>query len=137
MPSPPPQAQPGKWQVPAECSHDKEPGQLAVDLVREKLFRRLHQELPYRLAPVLGAPPPHVTADGRLRISVDVAVASAVQRSIVVGAAGCIITDYVQARTERELTSVLGREVSLSVRVLVRAPGHQRHKGQQAGGASG
>jgi GTPase Era involved in 16S rRNA processing len=35
--------------MPAGQSHAATPGELAVELVREKLYRRLNQELPYRL----------------------------------------------------------------------------------------
>lgn len=35
--------------MPAGQSHAASPGELAVELVREKLFRRLNQELPYKL----------------------------------------------------------------------------------------
>ena len=43
------QAQPGSWLVPPGQCHLSTPDDLAVELVREKLLRRLHKELPYKL----------------------------------------------------------------------------------------
>lgn len=54
------QAQPGRWVLPPGQCHVSTPGELAVELVREKLLRRLHKELPYTLGVALVADRPWV-----------------------------------------------------------------------------
>lgn len=92
---------------------------MAVELVREKLFRRLNNDLPYRLTPRLQ----HVTQlkDGRLHCVIDVAVKSSIQKAIVVGSKGSVMQDYVVTPSEKELSHLFGQPVQLVVRVSVDA----------------
>lgn len=113
------QAQPGSWLLPAGHSRAASPGELAVEFVREKLYRRLNQELPYRLNVTLES----VTAgppDGQgLIINIGVGVATKLVKSIVVGKGGAVIQKYVVERTEAELSRILRQRVKLFVSVKV------------------
>lgn len=108
--------------MPAGQQHAASPGELAVELVREKLYRRLNQELPYRLDVSCEAARP--AADGAgLYIRVVVAVPNKLTKSIVVGRRGAVIQDYVAAPTRAELARLLGTPVQLTVRVQARDDG--------------
>ncbi len=112
------QAMPAPWLLPPGVAHDQDAGDLAVELVREKLFYHLHQELPYALNPKLQGEP-SVMRDGRLRIVVAIAVRNDVQRSIVVGRQGAVVQGLVAEPAEAQLAALLGRPVSLMVQVQV------------------
>lgn len=127
------QAQPGLWLLPDGASHDKDAAGLALELVREKLFRELHRELPYSMDVLLAPPAPRIMADGRLRINMTVEVGSAVQRAIVVGSGGSRISERVVAVAEGELAAALGRRVSLLVTVVAVGRGARRRRGAAAG----
>jgi GTPase Era involved in 16S rRNA processing len=87
-----------------------------VELVREKLYRRLNQELPYRLNVVLQAA--QSTPDGAgLHIRVGVEVRNKLMKSIVIGRRGDVIQRYVTLPTQAELCRVLGQPVKLLVSV--------------------
>jgi GTP-binding protein Era len=99
-------------------AHAATPGELAVELVREKLYRRLNQELPYRLSVVLQSVAPDAR-DTRhpqaLVIKVDVFVKNRLTKSIVVGKGGSVIQRYVAEPTQAELARALGVPVQLLV----------------------
>jgi GTP-binding protein Era len=107
-------------------SHAASPGELAVELVREKLYRRLNQEIPYRLTVTLEAAGPDMSpggaaaAGGRgLCIRVGVGVSSKLVKAIVVGKGGEVIQKYVAEPTQAELTRILKQPVKLVVGVRI------------------
>jgi len=104
--------------MPAGQSHAASPGELAVELVREKLYRRLNQELPYRLAVMLEGVSSQTTGQG-LYIRVAVGVASKLMKSIVVGKGGEVIQKYVAEPTQEELSRILKQPVRLVVSVKI------------------
>ena len=94
------------------------PSELAVELVREKLFRRLNQELPYTLA--IATESVRQLPEGQgLSILVGVTVKNKRVKAIVVGKGGEIIQDYVAVPTQKELSRVLQVPVQLVVTIRV------------------
>lgn len=104
--------------MPAGQASASTPGELAVELVREKLFRRLNQELPYTLA-VATESVRQLPQDKGLSIVVSVTVKSKRVKAIVVGKGGEIIQDYVAVPTQKELSRVLQTPVQLVVTIKV------------------
>lgn len=80
------QAVPGPWLFPQGEATNLAPEELALELLREKLFRRLNKELPYRLHIRLQRYA--VKPDGSLRIATTLKVPNATVKKIVVGAKG-------------------------------------------------
>jgi len=113
-------AAPGAWPLPRGEATDLSAAELAVELVREKLYRRLNQELPYRLSVSLRGQRP--LPGGGLRIELVVTVPSATLRKIVVGAGGRVMEDYVVARSRHELEHLLRVPIHLVVPVEVGEP---------------
>lgn len=99
------------------------PGELAIELVREKLYRRLNQELPYRLTVTLESVSGLVGGGGAggngLHIRVCVGVANKLIKSIVIGKGGEVIQKYVTQPTQAELARILDRPVRLVVSVKI------------------
>ncbi|KAF6257138.1 P-loop containing nucleoside triphosphate hydrolase protein [Scenedesmus sp. NREL 46B-D3] len=110
-------ARPGRWLMPPNQAHTASPGDLAVELVREKLYRRLNQELPYALTVQADSVRPLLGSKHGLDIRITVFVKNRLMRSIVVGKGGSIIQGYVARPTEAELTRTLGAPVRLTVSV--------------------
>jgi GTP-binding protein Era len=105
--------------MPAGQSHAATPGELAVELVREKLYRRLNQELPYRLTVTLEGVTPGPPAGQGLTIYIGVGAATKLIKSIVVGKGGAVIQKYVSEPTQGELSRILKQQVQLVVSVRV------------------
>lgn len=104
--------------MPPDQATTSSPGELAVEFVREKLFRRLNQELPYTLVIAAEAVRERAGTQGML-IVVSVTVKSQRIKGLVVGKAGSIIQDYVTLPTEAELSKLLQTPVKLLVTVKV------------------
>eukprot|EP00803_Ostreobium_quekettii_P004217 evm.model.scf_2920.3 EVM.evm.TU.scf_2920.3 scf_2920:10093-12574(-) len=111
------QASPKGWVLPPGAATDKDPASLAVELVRDKLYRRLNKELPYILQPVPKTC--KLMQDGSLFIEQTLFVRRMHIKRIVVGARGEVIQGYVVARAQAELEKTLGRKVRLVVGVKV------------------
>lgn len=117
-----------------------------MELVREKLYRRLNQEIPYRLhvaveavgpwrprrpaaaaagtaaavrEPAVEARPVVPVESQGLYIRVGVGVSSKLVKSIVVGKGGEVIQKYVAEPTQQELSRILKQPVKLVVGVRV------------------
>jgi GTP-binding protein Era len=106
----------GPWLYPADQLADVPQRLLAAEITREKLFLRLHEELPYSLAV-------ETTAwlerkDGSVRIEQTIYVAREGHRPIVLGAKGATIKAVGQA-ARAELEGFLGRRVHLFLHVKV------------------
>jgi len=107
----------GPWYYPDDQLSDLPMRQLAAEITREKLFLRLHQELPYSS---------HVETqsweekkDGSVRIEQTIYIERESQRKIVLGAGGATIRAIGQA-SRKELSEILEQPVHLFLFVKVR-----------------
>lgn len=107
----------GPWLYPEDQISDFPMRQLAAEITREKLYLRLHQELPYES---------HVETeawterkDGSVRIEQTIYVARESQRAIVLGKNGRTIKE-IGAASREELTAILEVPVHLFLFVKVR-----------------
>jgi GTP-binding protein Era len=89
---------------------------LAGELVREQLFLRLHQELPYATAVVVEGWSEREKGD--VVIDASIVVDRESQKAIVVGKRGAMIRD-VGTAARQEITSLLGRPAHLRLNVRV------------------
>ncbi|WP_274424258.1 GTPase Era [Chelativorans sp. YIM 93263] len=107
----------GPWYYPEDQVSDLPVRQLAAEITREKLYLRLHQELPYSA---------HVETerweerkDGSVRVEQVIYVERDSQKKIVLGRKGVAIRDIGQAARE-ELSALLEQKVHLFLFVKVR-----------------
>jgi GTPase len=107
----------GPWLYPADQISEAPLRQLAAEITREKLFERLHQELPY-----------HSTVEtdvwkelrrGDIRIEQTIYVERESQRKIVLGKGGQTIKAIGEA-ARRDITDIAGAKVHLFLFVKVR-----------------
>jgi GTP-binding protein Era len=108
---------PGPWLYPADQIADAPLRQLAAEITREKLFERLHQELPYQST---------VETDqwkelrkGDIRIEQTIYIERESQRKIVLGKGGQTIKAIGEA-ARREIAEIAGAKVHLFLHVKVR-----------------
>jgi GTP-binding protein Era len=108
---------PGPWHYPEDQVSDAPLRNLAAEITREKLFHRLHQELPYRST---------VETDqwkelrgGAVRIEQTIYVERESQRKIVLGKGGQTIK-AIGADARRELMEIVEKPVHLFLFVKVR-----------------
>ena len=108
---------PGPWLYPPDQMSDAPLRQLAAEITREKLFERLHQELPY-----------HSTVEteqwkelrgGAVRIEQTIYVERESQRKIVLGKGGAAIKAIGEA-SRREIEKITEAKVHLFLFVKVR-----------------
>jgi GTP-binding protein Era len=108
---------PGPWLYPADQMSDAPLRQLAAEITREKLFERLHQELPY-----------HATVEteqwkelrkGDIRIEQTIYVERESQRKIVLGKGGQTIRAIGEA-ARKEIAEIADATVHLFLFVKVR-----------------
>jgi GTP-binding protein Era len=109
--------QPGPWHYPPDQMSDAPVRQLAAEITREKLFERLHQELPY-----------HSTVEteswkelrrGDLRVEQTIYVERESQRKIVLGKGGATIKAIGEA-ARKEIAEIADAKVHLFLFVKVR-----------------
>ena len=109
--------QPGPWLYPPDQMSDAPMRQLAAEITREKLFERLHQELPY-----------HSTVEteswkelrnGDIRIEQTIFVERESQRKIVLGKGGQTIKAIGES-ARRDLVKITEQKVHLFLFVKVR-----------------
>jgi GTP-binding protein Era len=107
----------GPWLYPADQMSDAPMRQLAAEITREKLFERLHQELPY-----------HSTVEteswkelrnGEVRIEQTIYVERESQRKIVIGKGGQTLRAIGEG-ARREITEIAETKVHLFLFVKVR-----------------
>jgi GTP-binding protein Era len=108
---------PGRWLFPADQLTDQSLRQAAAEVTREKLFLRLHQELPYTLT--VETNEWKELADGSIRIEQTVYVERESQRKIVLGAKGRTIKEIGSA-ARAEIGAMTGTPVHLFLFVKVR-----------------
>ena len=108
---------PSPWLYPPDQMSDAPVRQLAAEITREKLFERLHQELPY-----------HSTVEteawkelrgGDIRIEQTIYVERESQRKIVIGKGGQTIKSIGEA-ARREIAEIVEAKVHLFLFVKVR-----------------
>ncbi len=107
----------GPWLYPPDQMSDAPMRQLAAEITREKLFERLHQELPY-----------HSTVEteqwkelrgGDIRIEQTIYVERESQRKIVIGAGGQTLKSIGES-ARREIADIAEQKVHLFLFVKVR-----------------
>lgn len=108
----------GPWLYPADQLSDVPLRQLAAEIVREKLFLQLQQELPYAATVEPETWAEH--ADGSVRIGAVVFVRRQSQRAIMLGKGGHRIK-AIGLAARLELEHLLERRVHLFLHVKVRA----------------
>ncbi len=108
---------PGPWLFPADQLTDQSLRQGAAETTREKLFLRLHQELPYTLT--VETNEWKELADGSIRIEQTIYVERESQRKIVLGAKGRTIKEIGSA-ARAEIGAMTGTPVHLFLFVKVR-----------------
>jgi len=108
---------PSPWLYPPDQMSDAPLRQLAAEITREKLFERLHQELPY-----------HSTVEteswkelrgGDIRIEQTIYVERESQRKIVIGKGGQTLKSIGES-SRREITDIVEHKVHLFLFVKVR-----------------
>jgi len=107
----------GPWHYPADEVSDAPLRQLASEITREKLYLKLHQELPYQST--VETESWTERKDGSVRIEQTVYVERESQRKIVLGKSGQTIKVIGEA-ARRELAGILGHPVHLFLFVKVR-----------------
>jgi GTP-binding protein Era len=107
----------GPWHYPADQLSDAPLRQLAAEITREKLYDRLHQELPY--ASTVETDQWTDLKDGSVRIEQTIFVERESQRKIVVGKRGQALK-AVGAEARREIAELIEAPVHLFLFVKVR-----------------
>jgi GTP-binding protein Era len=108
----------GPWLYPEDQSADIPLRLLAAEITREKLYLRVHEELPYSAA--VETTQYEDRADGSVRIEQMIFVEREGQRGILVGKGGATLKWIGQA-ARQELSDLLGRPAHLFLHVKVRA----------------
>jgi len=107
----------GPWLFPEDQLSDASLRQTAAEITREKLFLRLHEELPYALT--VETSEWKELEDGSVRIEQTIYVERESQRRIVLGAKGSMIKEIGQA-ARTEIAEIAGVPVHLFLFVKVR-----------------
>lgn len=107
----------GPWYYPEDQISDMPMRQLAAEITREKLYLRLHNELPY--ASTVETESWEERADGSVKINEIIYVEREGQKKIVLGAKGETIKAIGQA-ARKELMEILQQKVHLFLFVKVR-----------------
>lgn len=108
---------PGPYHYPEDQMSDAPLRQLAAEITREKIFRQLHQELPYQST--VETDSWQDRKDKSVRIEQTIFVERESQRKIVLGRGGATIKQ-IGADARRELTEIVGAPVHLFLFVKVR-----------------
>jgi GTP-binding protein Era len=107
----------GPWHYPADQITDAPLRHLAAEITREKLYLRLHQELPYQCTVETDAW--KELKDGSTRIEQTIYVARESQRKIVLGKGGQTIK-VIGGDARREIADMIEAPVHLFLFVKVR-----------------
>jgi GTPase len=107
----------GPWHYPEDQITDAPLRQLAAEITREKLYLRLHQELPYQSTVETASW--QERKDGSVRIEQTIFVERESQRKIVLGKGGQTIK-AIGADARREIAEVIEQPVHLFLFVKVR-----------------
>jgi GTPase len=107
----------GPWHYPEDQITDAPLRQLAAEITREKLYLRLHQELPYQSTVETNSW--QELKDGSVRIEQTIYVERMSQRKIVLGKGGQTIK-AIGAQARREIADIVEQPVHLFLFVKVR-----------------
>jgi GTP-binding protein Era len=107
----------GPWLYPEDQMSDAPLRQLAAEITREKLFERLHQELPYQST--VETEVWKELRKGDVRVEQTIYVERESQRKIVLGKGGATIKAIGEA-ARREIAEIAGTPVHLFLHVKVR-----------------
>ena len=107
----------GPWLDPEDQMSDAPLRSLAAEITREKLFLRLHQELPYRSTVETDAWKEQL--DGSVRIEQTIYVERESQRKIVLGKGGQMIR-AIGSEARKEIAALIGQPVHLFLFVKIR-----------------
>ena len=121
----------GPWAYPADQAADMPMRLLAAEITRERIYDRLHQELPY--ATTVSTEQWKAMKDGSARLEQTIYVERDSQRAIVLGKAGATIKALGQG-ARKEMETQFGHKVHLFLHVKVREnwsddPAHYREIG--------
>lgn len=108
---------PGPWHFPPDELSDLTDRKLAAEITREKIYERLHEELPYSLT--VETTDWQTRRDGSVRIEQTIFVERESQRKIVLGKGGAAVKQ-ISMEARKELAKLLGHEVHLFLYVKVR-----------------
>ena len=108
---------PGPYHYPEDQMSDAPMRHLAAEITREKIFRQLHQELPYQSTVETDSWTER--KDKSVRIEQTIFVERESQRKIVLGKGGATIKS-IGADSRQELAEILGQPVHLFLFVKVR-----------------
>jgi len=108
---------PGPFHYPEDQMSDAPMRQLAAEITREKIYRHLHQELPYQST--VETDSWQDRKDGSVRIEQTIFVERDSQRKIVLGKGGATIKS-IGADSRKELAEIVGQPVHLFLFVKVR-----------------
>jgi GTP-binding protein Era len=108
---------PGPFLYPEDQMSDAPMRQLAAEITREKIYQKLHQELPYQST--VETDKWEERKDKSVRIEQTIFVERESQRKIVLGKGGAIIKS-IGAESRKELAEILGVPVHLFLFVKVR-----------------
>ena len=106
----------GPWLYPEDQAADLPARLLAAEVTREKLYLRVHEELPYAAAVETTAF--EERQDGGVRIEQTIYVERESQRPIVLGKGGQTLK-WIGQKAREELTGILDRPVHLFLHVQV------------------
>ena len=104
------------WFYPAEQTADIPARLLAAEITREKLYLRVHEELPYAAA--VETTSFEDRKDGSARIEQTIYVERESQRPIILGKGGQTLK-WIGQKAREELTELLDRPVHLFIHVKV------------------
>lgn len=107
----------GPWLYPPDQAADLPVRLLAAEITREKLFLRVHDELPYALT--VETEQWTAQADGAARIEQTILVAREGQKAIIIGK-GCQTLKEIGAAARTEMEQLFGHRVHLFLHVKVR-----------------
>jgi GTPase len=122
---------PGPFHYPEDQMSDAPMRQLAAEITREKIYQRLHQELPYQSTVETDSWTER--KDHSVRIEQTIFVERESQRKIVLGKSGATIRS-IGADSRQEISAIVGYPVHLFLFVKVREnwgddPDRYRHMG--------
>ncbi|THD75281.1 MAG: GTPase Era [Phenylobacterium sp.] len=104
------------WFYPEDQTADLPARLMAAEITREKIYLRLHEELPY--AATVDTTKFEERADGSVRIEQTISVQRESQRPIVLGAGGQTLK-WIGQKSREELTELFGQKVHLFLHVQV------------------
>ena len=109
--------EPGPWLYPEDQTGDLTARLLSAEITREKLYLRVHEELPYSAA--VETTDFKESKDGGVRIEQTIYVEREGQRPIILGKGGQTLK-WIGENARKELIEILGRPVHLFLHVKVK-----------------